>query len=141
MRLGGRFFRAARKSRGKAFEICLHRDGAVADGGLETFPAKGKGAARRQGAEQDRADHAAGLAGGKLHIESDEFARPRHGRVQDIVAVAQTVAHRRFLGDGVNPVCRCNQSGAVPVHETAQNGAPGLHEFSRDDNVDITRHR
>ena len=138
--VGGRR-RGARPAGLECRQVALQGPAARPDRLLAGFAGKGQGAGSCQGAQHDRADHAAVFAGQVFHVQSHQAPGCGAGHLQDGFAVGQPVAERRFLADGEYPVGGRDQGGAVARYQSAPHGAPGFHQFRRDYQVHVARLR
>jgi hypothetical protein len=121
--------------------VALHRDAALADGGLEVTRGHGQRPATRQCAQQQRVDLALVLPREGQPVEAHEAPRQPAGRRLERLAGKHPVARRRLLGDREEPVRARDHGGAGRRGVVHLDGAPRLEQLGGDDHVDVARGR
>ena len=119
----------------------IHTHAGALDGGLESGFAKRQFTTPGQCTKQRGRQHAVVLFGQRLHIVVQEALRVFMPRLQHGGGIGNAVAGHHLLLSGVVAVRRCDQRGALGRDQAALHGAPGFHEFGRNDDVHLARHR
>ena len=108
---------------------------------LERRARQRQSAGPRHRTQQHRTEMRAVRLGQRLHVRRDHMPRGGPAGGQQRLRIDAPVAHRDLLGHREHAVGGEDERAALGRHQAALDRAAGLHQFGRDHQIDIARHR